>query len=92
MNKTTVVITAFASLLGLAAACGVPCDMLEDNICEELGEEDCKAWKASGAPEALRSGRRATKGCLNALSGPAFDAHVLGARAQAEAHRLTEGS
>ncbi len=59
MNKTTVLIASFASLLGLSVGCGVPCDMLEDKICEELGEQDCKAWKASGAPDQLRSSRRA---------------------------------
>ncbi len=92
MNKTTVLIASFASLLGLSVGCGVPCDMLEDKICEELGEEDCKAWKASGAPDQLRSSRRAARSCLNAMSGPSFDAYVQGARAQAEAQKLVEGS
>ena len=79
MNKC-ILLAALGALLGSAIGCGVPCDMLEDKICEELGEADCKIWKDSGAPEQLRSGRRASRACLNALSGPAFDAHLQGAR------------
>ncbi len=92
MNKTTVLIATFVALAGFMAACGVPCDMLEDKLCDELGEEDCKAWKASGAPAQLRSSRRSAKGCFNALAGPTFDAYLQGAKAVAEAQGHVDGS
>jgi len=85
---------AFLAVLGvcLLGACGVPCDMLEDKICDELGEADCKVWKETDAPAALRSGRRAAKGCFNALTGPTFDAHIQGAKAMVEAQKAVNAS
>jgi hypothetical protein len=80
------------SLLGSSLGCGVPCDMLEDKICEELGEGDCKVWKETGAPQQLRSGRRAAKACGNALFGAAFDVHVTAARAIVDAQKAANGS
>ncbi len=92
MNKTTLLVASLATLLGLALGCGVPCDMLEDKLCEELGESDCKVWKEAGGPEQIRSGRRPMRACLNAMTGPTFDAHVAGARASVEAIKLAGGS
>ena len=92
MTTRTLVFLGFFSLLGSTLGCGAPCDMLEDKICEGLGEADCKVWKETGAPEQLRSGRRATRACGNALFGAAFDAHLAGARAIVDAHKAAAGS
>ncbi|MEM6289817.1 MAG: hypothetical protein AAGA54_01085 [Myxococcota bacterium] len=92
MNTRTTTLLCVASLLGLTLGCGVPCDMLEDKLCEGLGEADCKVWKSTDAPAKLREGRRATKACGNAMMGPAFDAHLAAAKAIVEAQRAAGGS
>ena len=37
----------------LLAACSSPCARLEREVCESLGEEDCRLWRDEGGPDLL---------------------------------------
>lgn len=62
------------------------CAALEEKLCEDLGAEDCKIWREGKGPEALLSGRRASRGCFNARFNPMqYGPHMTGAKAMVEA-------
>lgn len=67
-----------------AAGCD-PCGKLEERICSDLGQADCQAWKEAGGPDHLRSGRRLTRSCTNALGN--YDPHLKAAKAMAAAQQ-----
>ncbi|MBW2529087.1 MAG: hypothetical protein JRI23_33225 [Deltaproteobacteria bacterium] len=86
MSDLKVITLSFGTLCLLIGTTGCnPCDKLEERICNDLGEADCKAWKEAGGPDTLRSGRRPKRSCTNALGN--YDPHLKGAKAIASAQR-----
>ena len=66
----------------VASACS-PCESLEENICEDLGE-DCDLWRDAGRP-GLPDGRRAFRQCVNASFGSQYDLTLQAANASIDA-------
>jgi hypothetical protein len=81
-RNTTTLWSGILCLLVGVAGCD-PCGQLEEKICNDLGEEDCKAWREAGGPDSLRSGKRAKRSCTNALGN--YEPHLTGAKAIAKA-------
>lgn len=67
----------------LVAACS-PCGSLEDNICQDLGADDCQVWRDADRP-GLPNGRRAFRSCVNASFGTQYDLTLQVARATVDA-------
>lgn len=46
------------------------CDALIENVCAEVGPDDCALWKEAKGPEMLISGSRPERFCLNQRFSP----------------------
>jgi len=74
------------SLAALSALAGCdPCEKLEERICNDLGEADCKIWKDNDRPGFPGTGRRATRSCTNAMGN--YDVHLTAVKASVEAYK-----
>lgn len=77
---------------GLVALMGCdPCEDLEEQICEDLGPEDCAIWKAPPVDKSgIGSDRMTSESCSNAKSGPTYDRLLAAARSAVASKRALD--
>jgi hypothetical protein len=86
--KAAAVISVLLMCQGLAA-CN-QCEALEEKLCGDLGAADCALWRKYKGPDALYSGRRQNRFCMNARFGSTYDAMLTGAKAVVASAKLVE--